>query len=243
MVAREASTGQLWFYPGSGTGTATSRRAVGAGWGMHDAVLTAADRTGDRRADLYAREGATGNLWLYAGDGTGGFPSRRVVSSGWQMHDRLVAPGDVTRDGQDDLYGRERVTGNLWLYPGDTKGGFPSRRMVGTGWQMHDLLVAAGDVNRDGRNDLYGREKATGTLWLYTGDGAGGFSGRRAVGSGWQMHNTLLGTPDVTGDGRPDLYGREKATGALWLYTGDGAGGFSGRRVVGTGWQMHDALL
>jgi hypothetical protein len=33
-------------------------------------------------------------------------------------------------------------------------------------------------------NDLLARD-ADGTLWLYPGDSAGGFSARRSVGSGW----------------------------------------------------------
>ena len=57
------------------------------------------------------------------------------------------------------------------------------------------------------------------------------------------MHDVLTATADVTGDGVPDLIGREAATGTRWLYTSDGHGGFTSRRALDTGWGMHDILM
>lgn len=201
------------------------------------------DLDGDGKPDTLAREKYTGNLWFYPGTGTGTAASRRVVDTGWQMHDALVITPDVTGDGKPDLYARQASTGQLWLYPGNGSGGVTAPRVVGTGWEMHDALMAAGDVTGDGKPDLWAREAATGYLWLYTGDGHGGFTSRRVVGTGWNMHDVLTATADVTGDGVPDLFGREAATGTRWLYTSDGHGGFTSRRVVGTGWGMHDILM
>lgn len=199
------------------------------------------DMTGDGRADVVARRRSTGELLLYRG-AAGGLQAPTVMGTGWQMHDQLVSPGDVTGDGRNDLYGRERATGALWLYSGNGAGGFSAQRTVGTGWQMHDLLLAAGDVNGDGRPDLYGRERATGALWFYAGDGVGGFSSRRTLGTGWRGLDMLVGTGDLSGDGVPDLLARARGTGELWMYRGDRTGGMSSRRVINTGWQSFDLL-
>jgi hypothetical protein len=46
------------------------------------AVVSPGDFNGDRRPDLLARDGA-GVLWLYPGNGAGGFLSRVQVGPGW----------------------------------------------------------------------------------------------------------------------------------------------------------------
>jgi hypothetical protein len=242
-VAREKGTGVLWFYAGDGVGGAVSRRIVGYGWQMHDALVLTPDVTGDGKADLYARDLAQGNLYLYPGDGTGSFTAPTLVGSGWHMHDALLAPGDVTGDGIPDLWARDRATGGLWLYPGSAGGVPTTARQVSAGWNMHDAIMSPGDVNGDGFADLWGREASTGTLWFYTGDGAGGLATRAPVGIGWGVHDILNPTRDVTGDGRPDLLGRARADGTRWLYPTGNGGVPTTARLVGSGWLMHDTVL
>ncbi|WP_328891906.1 FG-GAP repeat domain-containing protein [Streptomyces sp. NBC_00316] len=49
---------------------------------------------------------------------------------------------------------------------------------------------------------------------------------------------------DLTGDGRSDLLGVDKATGKLWLYPGTGNGSLGARNLVGTGgWNYMDHIL
>jgi hypothetical protein len=242
-LGRERGTGALWFYPGNGAGGAVSRRVVGSGWQMHDSLVLSPDLTGDARPDLWARDLATGGLWVYPGDGAGSFTAATQVGWGWHMHDALMAAGDVTGDGIPDLWARARSTGVLWLYPGSAGGVPTAPRFVGSGWNMHDALVAPGDVNGDKKADLWAREAATGVLWFYAGDGAGGFGSRAPVGSGWGMHDVLTPTVDQTGDGRPDLFGRLRSSGDRYLYPVTRTGTPTTPRFVGSGWQMHDAVL
>ncbi|WP_167761719.1 VCBS repeat-containing protein [Blastococcus sp. CT_GayMR19] len=242
-IGRQQGTGTLWFYPGNGAGGVVSRRVVGSGWQMHDSMVLSPDLTGDGRPDLWARDLGTGGLWVYPGDGTGSFTAATQVGWGWHMHDALMAAGDVTGDGLPDLWARERATGYLWLYPGSAGGVPTAPRWVGSGWQMHDALIAPGDVNGDGFADLWAREASTGVLWFYSGDGAGGFRTANSVGYGWGMHDTLIPTVDQTGDGRPDLFGRQRSTGDRYLYPTTATGTPTSPRFGGSGWQMHDTLL
>ena len=46
------------------------------------AVLSPGDFDGDLKPDVLAR-GADGSLWLYPGNGSGGWGSPRQVGSGW----------------------------------------------------------------------------------------------------------------------------------------------------------------
>jgi hypothetical protein len=242
-VGRERAAGRLWFYAGDGRGGAVSRRAVGTGWQMHDSLVMTGDVTGDGRPDLYGRDVAGGRMYLYPGDGAGSFAAPTVVGSGWHMHDALMSAGDVTGDGYPDLWAREQGTGRLYLYPGSAGGVLTAPRLIGTGWNMHDALSSPGDIDGDGDADLWARQAGTGVLWFYSGDGVGGFASRASVGTGWSMHDVLTPTADVTGDGRPDLFGRARTTGDRYAYPTRDGGVPGAPRMVGTGWNMHDVVL
>ncbi|MFB7406345.1 FG-GAP repeat domain-containing protein [Streptomyces sp. NPDC056202] len=86
LVARDRA-GVLWLYKGTGNYRSpfTSRTRIGSGWNMYNHIFSPGDLTGDRRADLVARDSA-GALWLYkgAGNSTNPFPSRmKIGTSGW----------------------------------------------------------------------------------------------------------------------------------------------------------------
>ena len=69
-----------------------------------------------------------------------------------------------------------------------------------------NALTGPGDMNGDGRVDLYAREASTGKLWMYPGTVSGGLGARKLVGTGgWNVMTTLLSVGDFTGDGKPDL--------------------------------------
>jgi serine protease len=46
---------------------------------------------------------------------------------------------------------------------------------------------------------------------------------------------TITGRGDYSGDARTDILSVD-TNGTLWLYKGNGLGGFSGRTAAGTGW-------
>jgi len=94
-----------------------------------------------------------------------------------------MGAGDFNGDGHADLFARE-ASGQMWLYPGDGKGGWLPRISVGTGWQGMTAMAAVGDVTGDGHDDLFARD-ATGQLWLYPGNGAGWFLDRVSAGNAW----------------------------------------------------------
>ncbi|GAA1240070.1 FG-GAP-like repeat-containing protein [Oryzihumus leptocrescens] len=196
------------------------------------------DLTADNVADVLGRDGA-GRLWLYPGDGRGGWLARRQVGSGWQGFTAVFGAGDVSGDGRADVLARDGA-GRLWLYPGDGRGGWLARRQVGSGWQGFTRVVGGGDLTGDGVPDVLARQ-ANGTLWLYPGDGQGGWQSRRQVGAGWQAFDTFVVVSDLTADGAPDVVARDRA-GRLWLYQGDGQGGWLSRRQVGSGWQVFTAI-
>ncbi|MFF3841475.1 FG-GAP repeat domain-containing protein [Streptomyces sp. NPDC001930] len=86
LVARDRS-GVLWLYKGTGNYRSpfSTRTRVGAGWNMYNYLFSPGDLTGDRRADLVARD-AAGALWLYKGSGSSSTPYGariKIGTSGW----------------------------------------------------------------------------------------------------------------------------------------------------------------
>jgi len=196
------------------------------------------DFNADGHTDLVARDRA-GSLWLYPGNGTGGFLPRRLMATFWNGFTSIVTPGDVTGDGNADVIVRT-AAGTLRLYPGNGRGGLGASRQVGRGWRGM-TISSAGDMTGDGRGDLLARD-AAGKLWLFPVVGNGSIQQGRLVGRGWQGMTSILGVGDLSGDKRADILARDRA-GRLWLYRGDGHGRVTRRTLAGArGWQAMTAL-
>jgi N-acetylmuramoyl-L-alanine amidase/Fibronectin type III domain/FG-GAP-like repeat len=201
------------------------------------AITRVSDFNHDGFTDLVARDTA-GRLWLYPGNGAGGFLSRRQIGSGWNIMTAIVTPGDVTGDGNADVLARD-TAGRLWLYPGSGTGGVSARRRIGSGWGSYTVTNAA-DLNGSGRPDLLARDSA-GVLWLYPLTGNAVFGARSKIGTGWNGF-TIWGPGDFSGDRRADVLARNTA-GGLRLYRGNGTGGVTAGTQVGSAWQVMTALV
>ncbi|MDU0313455.1 VCBS repeat-containing protein [Phycicoccus sp. M110.8] len=164
------------------------------------------------------------------------------IGTGWNGFSAILAPGDFNGDQRPDLLTRERSTGYLWLYRGNGTGGLLPRVRVGSGWNAFSALAAPGDLNGDGAADVLARESRTGYLWLYPGNGRGGWLPRVRVGTGWNAMTAIMSPGDLTGDRIPDVLARDRY-GNLWLYARTPAGGWLPRVRVGTGWNGLDAIF
>ncbi|MFB6841127.1 N-acetylmuramoyl-L-alanine amidase [Streptomyces sp. NPDC056361] len=199
------------------------------------------------RYNLLARD-TSGALWQYQGTGKASAPflARYKVGTGWNAYN-LVTPLTALRaDGTGDVIARE-PSGALWYYPasGNPSQPFKTRVKAGTGWGVFNQIIGVRDQTGDGMPDVIGRE-SSGVLWLYPGTGNPNspLGPRLKVGTGWQTYNSIVSTGDLTGDGKPDVMGRD-TTGALYLYNGTGVASkpFGPRLKIGTGWQTYNTIL
>ncbi|MGW8766281.1 FG-GAP-like repeat-containing protein [Streptomyces sp. NPDC055815] len=93
LVGREASTGKLWFYPVTATGTFGPRVLIGSGgWNVMASFLAVGDYNADGRNDLATIAGSSyvspecrgvGCLVLYTGKGTGAFNTGVPEDGNW----------------------------------------------------------------------------------------------------------------------------------------------------------------
>ncbi|MFJ5547751.1 FG-GAP repeat domain-containing protein [Streptomyces sp. NPDC093225] len=196
--------GTLALYGADGPYGTTRRLWYGTGWQAYNKVLAAGDLTRDGRPDLLARTPG-GDLYLYRSTGalTGEpFGARVWVGPSWGAYDQLVGAGDLDRDGIGDLVAKS-LAGDLFFYKGtgSATAPFRARVKVGPGWNAYNQLVAADDVDRDGRTDLVARA-FDGTLWFYRSTGSGVFAARTKYGTGGHGLRFVVGHGGVPDYGK-----------------------------------------
>ncbi|MEV8557680.1 VCBS repeat-containing protein [Streptomyces sp. NPDC051917] len=152
-------------------------RRLARDWSGYDTLLSSGDQTGDGRPDLLARDARTGDLYLYAHNGTDGFLARKKIRSAWTGYNRVIGAGDLNGDGIGDVLALDK-SGELWRYNGVRGGTLKDRVLVFKDWGgSYQDVVGAGDVNGDGRDDLVSRDTSN-RLWLNAGTGTGTFKNR-----------------------------------------------------------------
>lgn len=243
------SAGVMWVYRGNGAAGYIREGAVGSAWQYMQAVTGegsaptgvrvfpggAGDFDGDSDADVTAVT-QDGQLLIYPGNGTGGW-KQPVPLGAVSVGTRVVPLGDFTGDASPDL-GIIAADGTFGL----RSGGAANSTDIGQGWGGLSLVAGGLDFDGDRRTDVVARD-GDGSLWLYRGDGAGGWRTGNAelIGTGWQVFDTLSYAGDFDGDRRPDLIAR-KSDGTLWLYPTDGAGSWRTPAAIGTGWTIMTAV-
>ncbi|MGJ6979530.1 FG-GAP-like repeat-containing protein [Aestuariimicrobium soli] len=107
-----------------------------------------------------------------------------------------------------------------------------------TSWRFDTGNPASGvtgDHNGDGRADVLAVRRDTGQLLFYQSRPGPALASSVVVGNGWQGFDWMAVVPDLNGDGRTELLGREASTGRLYLYKGLGQGRWATRVLIGHG--------
>lgn len=227
--------GTLWFSPGNGRGGFAAAVRIGTGWKIYSRIVGVGDFNGDRRSDFVAIK-PDGTMWFYAGTGTVGStsqgyaPAVKIGTAEWAGYSQVTGVRDFNGDGRNDLVAA-RKDGTLWFFAGTgtvsaTQSGYAPARKIGSGWNVYTKIVGVRNFGGKPTNDLVAT-RADGSLWFYDGTGrvtsaSEGYAGAaRLSSSGWSDAVDLLGTGDLTGDGRADLVALRRDN-TLALYAGTG---------------------
>ncbi|MGW4856042.1 FG-GAP-like repeat-containing protein [Streptomyces sp. NPDC004288] len=138
LVARQASTGDVYFYAGTADHRVKARVRIGTNWKLYKKLTGVGDLNGDGRGDLLGVD-ASGVLWRYYATATGGVTARVKAGSGWGGYSALVGVGDITGDGCADLTARD-TAGRLYAYGSTCRGTYGSRVLLGSGWNAFKSL-------------------------------------------------------------------------------------------------------
>ncbi|MCX5227855.1 VCBS repeat-containing protein [Streptomyces sp. NBC_00233] len=226
--------------PASGTG-AYPDGSLGLAW--------AGEVTGSDMEPEPAPNGAY--EWTVTARPWNGMPS--VTTTGTLTVVRAPKAHDYDHNGAPDLIARDK---GGYLHQLGTRWDDATGRLVGTwngfsgmrGWNIYDRIESVGDVAGANSADLVARDR-TGVLWLHRGRPAdspysSGFESRLRIGGGWNTYTQLTGGSDLTGDGRADLVGLDKA-GDLYLHTATGspdAPYAAARKKIGYGWGIYNQI-
>jgi Domain of unknown function (DUF1906)/FG-GAP-like repeat len=241
VLARTASTGNLFHYPGNGALASESGRSKlsSTNFAAMTAMVRIGDLNRDGKEDVVARA-KNGDLWFYPGTGTG-LGARKKLATKWAGLREITAVGDLNKDGYPDLVAIQSSNNNLYFYPGAKGTKLGARKAISGGWITKTELAGVGDFNRDGFADLAARNTADGVLYVYLGK-KGSVGTRLKVGTGFSGYRDLVGVGDFDRDGFTDLAAVQKSTGNLLLFTGTGKVLRPGVRL-GTGYGGRSPLL
>nr|WSX79456.1 VCBS repeat-containing protein [Streptomyces sp. NBC_00899] len=140
LLARNSS-GQLYLFKGTGTGTGYSARTlIGTGWGVYNAIIGAGDMTGDGRTDILARD-TGGTLYIYKGTGNASAPfaGRVKLSSGFGGYKKIATAGDIDGNGLADLLAVNSA-GTMYRFSAHGTGQFSAGVALGGGWNTYSKL-------------------------------------------------------------------------------------------------------
>ncbi|MET8099059.1 VCBS repeat-containing protein [Streptomyces sp. NPDC005236] len=139
LLARKASTGDLYLFAAKSDGTLAAGKRIRTAWRGYTKIVGAGDLNGDGTGDVLARD-RSGTLYRYDGTGTGLLKDRVKVFSAWgASYDAIVGVGDITGDGKNDLVERD-TSGNVYRNAGTGTGSFGPRVKIAGGWQSYKGL-------------------------------------------------------------------------------------------------------
>lgn len=229
-----------WTLKATGLGTAAAATVTsGKGYLQRGAAVRhdfVSPDGPDGRGDLLTLN-TSGGLTFHSGTGTGKFGDK-YTGTGWPTTITAIPFGDLSGDRCNDVLVRYG-SGALRLYkPGCGAAVKPSTSyttLATSGWTQYNALTSPGDVSGDGRPDLIARNSSTGAVYLYKGTSDGRLASRVKLYDNWKGYKKIVGTGDITGDGKADLLAQDTSNN-LYRYNGKGDGTFAARVKVLSNW-------
>ncbi|MEI6799598.1 MAG: FG-GAP-like repeat-containing protein, partial [Pseudomonadota bacterium] len=204
--------------------------------------LIAVDMNGDELLDLAVLNSFSQSVKVYFNDGLGGFDTSKSYSLGGGINPSGLAVGDLNGDGLQDFvasdqYGSDKVTviyGTGFGVDGLPTFSAPVKFQVGKG----PVYISLADMNGDGHLDILSPNEGDGTFSVVFNDGFGSFGPASSYNVGGATYLTTAA--DLNGDGAADVVSGG-ASGVLYIYQNDGAGGFTLDQTIANG--SHEFAL
>jgi len=171
VLWRNKVTGENYVYPMDGLSIKPTEAYLRSVADLNWKVAGVGDFDGDGKSDILWRNSSSGQTYVYPMDGTTIKPGegylRTVADLAWQVK----GVGDFDGDGKADIVWRNSSSGQNYLYPMDGTTIKPTEGYLRTVADLNWQIVAVGDYDGDGKNDVLWRNSASGENYLYPMDG------------------------------------------------------------------------
>jgi hypothetical protein len=235
LIWRHAATGRnaVWFMRdlNANMTTALEPSAAAAVADLSWEMRAVGDMNGDGSPDLVWQHATSGRLavWFMSGSrliGSSSIFNAARSSVETDLDWKIVAGGDMDRDGQFDLLWRHRTTGQIRLWHMDGVVQWDSVTM-GTVSDAAWEIAGLADMNGDGMLDIVWRHYGHGAIaswFMYDALVRTTLKVAQLTDTTWR----LVGIVDMNGDGKPDLVWQQTTSGSLAAWLMDGT-----RTIVG----------
>jgi hypothetical protein len=235
--------GSLVAYPGTGRRELSSAGSLSIDLSGTDQAFVLGDLNHDGYAEVIARDTAASALMLYADAASPSAPAPRQIGTGWGGMKVIAPAGDATMDGIPDILGLT-TTGNLYLYPLTSTGGFGRSVLLASGLTSTTDIVGVGPNDAGSAPDVLAQQGPGGPLVLYAGNGVGAFIGSRVLVSSTPDVADLVAGGDIDGNGLTDVvFQRPDGTLAMWPAASPSTGGLGGEHALITARQVVGRVL
>ncbi len=195
------------------------------------------DFNGDGRPD-YAVPTNSGPIAILLGAGNGTFTNGTTITTTSPFEPTSVVVGDFNGDGKQDLAVLSAAgTGSVNIYLGNGNGTFQAAKNYPVAASTSaSRLLAVGDFNRDGVQDLVATNSGLNNVAVLLGNGDGSFQAPSYYPVGGNPWNVVVG--DINQDGFLDLAVASDGSTSVSVLQGNGNGTFQAYMAVNTGAQQ-----
>ncbi len=192
------------------------------------------DFNGDGRPD-YAVPTNTGPVVILLGSANGTFTNGTTINTTSPFEPTSVVVGDFNGDGKQDLAVLSGAgTGSVNIYLGNGNGTFQTARNYPVAASTSaSRLLAVGDFNRDGVQDLVATNSGLSNVAVLLGNGDGSFQAPAYYAVGNDPWNVVVG--DLNKDGFLDLAVSSDGSSSVSILQGKGDGTFKAFTTANTG--------
>ncbi|MDX2044585.1 MAG: putative Ig domain-containing protein [Acidobacteriota bacterium] len=202
LVVSNGGSDNLTILLGNGDGTFAE--TVGSPMPAGDAPFHSVigNYNGDANADLAVANLGEGTVRIFLGDGLGGFIQPNPAIPVGDITS-FIAKGDFNGDTFEDLAVTNRISANLVILLGNGTGGFSQAPGSPYNTGLDPMVVAAADLNLDGKLDLAVANESAANTFVFLGNGNGTFGSPTTLTKGQVPTHLAIG--DFNEDTKPDI--------------------------------------
>ena len=232
LLWRNTATGQVFMQPFAASGLPVGGTVFYTEPSSAWKIVHTPDLDGDGRADLLWYNTSTGQVFAMLMNGAA-IKAQGMVYTEPNTAWSIAVVGDFSGSGKaNQLAWRNSVTGQLYLMTVSYAGGVFSQSgaMIyaepNTAWKV----IAAPDLDGDGRSDLLWRNDATGQVYGMLMNG-GTIASQAMVYTEPNLAWKIVAQGDYNGDGKADLLYRNESTGQVYMIQMNGLAPGAGAMV------------